>query len=336
CYMRLGQFERAVAVCREAFGSTNVATAALYANLSHSLLSLGRFDEVKETCRETFAGNFDFFYLYLLLFQVGFIENDSAAMAENLKWFGGRNDEYLALDLQAGATAFTGKWRAAQDFSRRSIDLANRSNAREVAAQYAAQQALRIVFWSGKSGLPDPADAQLKTVLKTQTNKALNLERGREVVVRAALALACAGYAAETDALALELRAERPQDTLLNQLWLPTIKAALLLQKGSFKEAVEELETAERFERAGEFYPQYLRGLAYLELNQAKKAAKEFDKILKHRGEASLSSIYPLAQLGKARALKKKEEYEKFFELWNEADKDMPALIEAKKEFEVL
>ncbi len=31
--------------------------------------------------------------------------------------------------------------------------------------------------------------------------------------------------------------------------------------------------------------------------------------------------------------MKDKAEYEKFFELWKEADLDMPALIEAKKEY---
>jgi tetratricopeptide (TPR) repeat protein len=118
---------------------------------------------------------------------------------------------------------------------------------------------------------------------------------------------------------------------LLNELWLPTVRAALLLQTGKAKEAIEELETAERYEKAGEFYPQYLRGLSLLKLNKSKAAAREFDKILNNRGEAPLSSIYPLAQLGKARASMKKEDYEKFFDLWREADKDTPALIEAKK-----
>ncbi len=336
CYMRLGQFERAVSVCREGLSSANVTAAVLYANLAESLLPLGRFDEVRETCREAFAGNFDGDIFYLLLFQIGFIEQDAALMAEHLKWFSGRTDEYLALDLQTGAAAFAGKWRAAQDFSRRAIDLAARTNAREVAARFAAEQALRIVFWSSGTGLPKADDNQLKTVLKTQTNKALNLERGKEVMSRAALALAVAGQAAEANALADELHKERPADTLLNELWLPLVRAAVLLQSGKAKEAIEELEITERYERAAEFYPQYLRGLAYLQLNKTKNAVREFDKILNHRGEAPLSSVYPLAQLGKARAAKDKAEYEKFFELWNEADKDMPALIEAKKEFENL
>lgn len=71
-------------------------------------------------------------------------------------------------------------------------------------------------------------------------------------------------------------------------------------------------------------------------LNKPKAAAREFDKILNNRGEAPLSSVYPLAQLGKARATKDRAEYEKFFELWKESDKDMPALVEAEKEFEKL
>jgi hypothetical protein len=99
----------------------------------------------------------------------------------------------MALDMQAGAGAFTGKWRTAQDFSRKAIDLAARSNAREVAARFASEQALRIAFWSSGIGLPKGDESQLKTVLKTQTNKALNLERGKDVMTRAALALAVAG-----------------------------------------------------------------------------------------------------------------------------------------------
>jgi hypothetical protein len=133
-----------------------------------------------------------------------------------------------------------------------------------------------------------------------------------------------------------EIHAEYPKATLLNQLWLPLVRAAILLHSGKAKEAIEELEITERMERAAEFYPQYLRGLAYLRSNKPKAAAREFDKILNHRGEAPMSSIYPLAQLGKARAMIDKAEYEKFFELWKEADKDMPELIEAKNEYEKL
>ena len=335
CYIRFGQFEKAVAVCREA-ASSAVVLAAFYDNLASALLALNRFAEAGEAFRQALEKNVDTDYSHLTLYQIAFVERDAAAMNEHLQWFVGRSDEYLALDAQAGAAAFHGQWRKAQDFSRRAIELANRSGAKEVAAKSAADQALRIVFWSSAAGLPKADDNQLKTVLKTQTNNALNLERAKDVLSRAALALACAGQTAETLALIDELHAEGPKDTLLNELWLPAIRAALLLQTGKAKEAVEELEITERFERAAEFYPQYLRGLAYLQLKKPKQAVVEFDKIINHRGESPLSSIYPLAQLGKARAVKDKAEYEKFFELWKDADKDMPALTVAKKESENL
>ncbi len=332
---RLGQSEKAVAFAREGMRlDPNYATICM--NLVESLVSLGRYEEAKETCRQAFERKLDGTYFHLFMLMVGFIENDSGAMAEHLRWFAGRDDEYIALDVQAGAAAFKGQWRTAQDFSRRAIDLAGHSNAREVAAKFAGEQALRIVFWSSGTGLPATDDSQLKPVLKAQANKALNLERGQRVVIVTALALAVAGQAEGANELAAELSAERPKDTLLNHLWLPTIKAASLLQSGKAKEAIEELEITERLEKAAEFYPQFLRGLAYLKLNKAKDAVREFDKILDHRGEAPLSSVYPLAQLGKARATKDKAEYEKFFELWKDADKDMPALTAAREEAEKL
>ena len=192
------------------------------------------------------------------------------------------------------------------------------------------------MFWSSGTGLPTKDDATLRSVLRAQTNKALSMEKGQMVVLTVALALAIAGQSDEASRLLNELLAARPKDTLLKHLWAPTIKAALWLQAGKLKEAVEELEITERLEKAGEFIPQYLRGLALLRLGRDREAVYEFDKILNHRGEAPLSSLYPLAHLGKARATKAQSEYEKFFELWRDADKDMPALIAAHAEFDAL
>ncbi|HEX6124959.1 MAG TPA: protein kinase [Pyrinomonadaceae bacterium] len=332
---RIGQSEKAVAFAREGIRiDPNYAT--IYMNLVESLVSLGRYDEAKETCKIAFERKLDGTYFHLFPLMIAFIENDQAAIQTDLRWFAGRDDEHLAFDVQARAAAVKGQWRTAQDFSRRSVDLATHTNAQEVAGKYAAEQAVRIVFWSSGTGLPDKNDATLRSVLKAQTNKALSLEKGQMVIVTNALALAVAGQSDEAVALLDAMIADRPKDTLLKHLWAPTIKAALWLQAGKLKEAVEELEITERLEKAGEFIPQYLRGLALLRLNRNFDAAREFDKILNYRGEAPLSSLYPLAQLGKARATKDKAEYEKFFELWKDADKDMPALVAAKKEYESL
>ncbi len=332
CYERIGQSEKAVNVIREGL-KVYSGNAITYMNLAESLLTLNRFGEVEEVCRKAFDKNFDGDYFHLFLYQTAYIKGDRAAMHEHLVWFDGRPDEYLALDLQTGSAAFRGQWRMAQNSARRAIDCANRSDAKEIAAEYTAEQALRIVFWSSETGLPHVTGNQLKPVLKTQTRKALQLERSKVALIYSTLALAIAGQIPEAEKLIKELKAEYPKDTLINELWLPTIYAALKLQLGMAKAAVKELETAQKYEKTAQFYPQYLRGLAYLQMKQNKKAEAEFQKILDNRGESPLSALYPLAQLGKARASKCIAEYEKFFELWKDADQDMPALVEAKKEF---
>lgn len=334
-FERLGQSEKAINFARQGLKlDPNYAT--IYMNLVESLVSVNRYDEAKETVRQAFERKLDGDYFHTFPYMIAFIEGDHAEMYDHLRWFAGRDDEYLALDLQAGAAGFKGQWRASQDFSRRAIDLAGRTNAAEVAAKFAAEQALRIVFWSSGNGLPPTDDERLRTVLKSQTNKAINFARGKEILFRVALAQAVAGQSAEARAIVEELVTDGSRDTLLNQLWMPMVNAAMNLQDGKPKETIEDLEIAERLERAAEFIPQYLRGLAYTRLDQPQMAIREFDKILNSRGEAPLSSIYPLAQLAKARAANDKAEYEKFFELWKDADKDMPALVAAREEFSVL
>src|SRR6267143_3513837 len=56
---------------------------------------------------------------------------------------------------------------------------------------------------------------------------------------------------------------------------------------------------------AGNLYPAYVRGLAYLAAHQGAKAAAEFQKILDHRGIVVSDPVGALAhvQLGRAYAL---------------------------------
>jgi hypothetical protein len=60
-------------------------------------------------------------------------------------------------------------------------------------------------------------------------------------------------------------------------------------------------------------------------------------------GEAPLSVLYPLADLGLARAAvlqgdatSARKAYQDFFAFWKDADPDLPVLIEAKKEYKKL
>ena len=321
----IGQFEKAVAEARQAL-ALNPNNAVAYWNLADSLTRLNRFSEAKEICEQAIQQKLDTIALHYFLYQISFVEGDPAAMQQQLTWASGRLDAYMALDWQNGASAFDGQWRRAQEFSRRSIDLATRSDAKEVAARYAAEAALRAAVF-GECTLARAAAAQ-----------SLAFERNQVSLTRLTLALALCGEASQTQSLVEELVKRYPKDTLINGLSLPIRGAALELQRHNPNEAIQLLETARRYEAAAEFWPQYLRGLAYLNLKSGNAAAVEFQRILDHRGEAPLSVLYPLARLGSARAFaltsdteKSRKEYQHFFALWKDADADLPVLIDAKK-----
>jgi len=138
---------------------------------------------------------------------------------------------------------------------------------------------------------------------------------------------------------------------LINSQRRPVIQAASEIKGGNPALAIQTLETVRRYEAAAQFWPQYLRGQAYLKLGRGAEAAAEFQKILDHRGQGQLSSrfapscpvLYPLADLSLARAAamngdatKARQAYHDFLTLWKDADADLPMLIEAKKEYEKL
>ena len=109
-FERLGQSEKAIQFARQGLKlDPNYAT--IYMNLVESLVSVNRFDEAKDAVKQAFERKLDGDYFHTFPFMIGFIEGDVEAMKANLSWFGGRDDEYLALDLQAGTAGFRGQWR---------------------------------------------------------------------------------------------------------------------------------------------------------------------------------------------------------------------------------
>ena len=248
-------------------------------------------------------------------------------MQEQVSWASGRPDAYMALDWQNSSLAFAGRWKKAQEFSQRAIDLAVSSDAKEVAARYTAEAALRSAVF-GQCSQTTAAAA-----------RASALEHNRVSLPRVALGLALCGDSLQTQSVMEELLRRYPKDTLINRLWIPVIKAALELQRHNPTEAVQLLDAARRYEAIGEFWPRYLRGLSYLSLKSGREAAAEFQSILDHRGEGALSVLYPLAHLGLARASavigdteKSGKEYQEFLSIWKDADEDLPIFAEARKE----
>jgi predicted Zn-dependent protease len=124
----------------------------------------------------------------------------------------------------------------------------------------------------------------------------------------------------------------------VNAVTLPSIQAAIELNRDQPAKAIELLQSAAPYERA---YPQavYLRGLAYLRARQGAEASAEFQKILDHKG-ANWGPYYSLSYVGLARAAtltgdaaRRRKAYQDFLALWKDADPDIPILKEAKAEY---
>jgi tetratricopeptide (TPR) repeat protein len=326
-YNMIGQFEQALAEGREAV-RRDPSFGHAHWILVVALVRLGRFAEAREAIAQAIQQKVDTEVSHVLLYEMAFISGDLAEMRRQIARASGKPDEYAALDWQTRAVAFTGRWRKAEELSRDAIDLAARGDTKEVAALFATEQALRA------AALGDSAKAKAEAI------KGLELERGRASLPRAALALAVCGETDQVTSLVDELMQRYPEDTVTGSIWLPMIRAALELQLGNASQAIALLQPTRRYEAAAEFWPQYLRGQAYLRLGKGMEASAEFQKILGSRGQAPLSTLYPLAHLGLARAQalrgdidKSRQAYQDFLALWKNADPDLAILEASKHEF---
>jgi eukaryotic-like serine/threonine-protein kinase len=159
-----------------------------------------------------------------------------------------------------------------------------------------------------------------------------------------ALALARSGRAAEAAQLADQISAERPEDTLVQHYFIPTVRAANKLQQHDPAAAIDLLRGTAKYDLAFTgfvyLYPPYIRGLAYLELGDGRSAAAQFRKLLDNPGFAVRHVTGPLAWLQLARAQKMmgdeaatRKSYETFLDLWKNADPDIPIYQQAKAEY---
>jgi predicted Zn-dependent protease len=155
----------------------------------------------------------------------------------------------------------------------------------------------------------------------------------------AATALARSGDVDRAESIASDLGKRYSLDTIVNEVTLPVIRATAQIMRRQPARAIELLRAAEPYELR-DFTVPYTRGLAYLSARMGRDAAAEFQKILHNPGVDPISPYYPLAHVGLARAYalqsdkaNSRREYQEFFKLWKNADRDIPILRAAESEY---
>jgi len=330
----LGNWEKALEEGRQALRlePNNVNN---YANLGFFYTALNRLDEAEAVYKQAEERKLEGEFLFVDRYGLAFLKNDTAQMEQLVSAAMGKpGAEDLLLATQADTEGWYGKLKNAHKLTMRAMDSAQHNDAKESAAAFQAAAALRDV----ESGNRKQARAD--------ANAALKLAPNRSVHVVAALALARAGDTAEAEKLAAELDKTFPLDTLVQRYWLPTIRAAVTLERKDPNRAIELLQVASPIE-FGEptnltifLCPAYLRGEAYLMLHDGSRAAAEFQKFIDHRGLVMNFPWGALARLGLARSYamqgdtaKARTAYQDFLTLWKDADPDVPILKEAKAEY---
>jgi tetratricopeptide (TPR) repeat protein len=335
-YGYLGQYDKQRDEFLEAIRlkqDSPVARANLVSAYSHLYL----LPEAKSAYEEALSRKLESPKLHYYRYGVGFLESDTADMERQSAWTAGHPEsDDILLSPQSDTAAFSGQLGKAREFSRRASESAQRTSDKEMAAWREMNAALR------EAELGNAAQA------RSQTGSALALDSSPGTKILAALALARVGESDQSQKIADELEKQNPSNTTIKGYWLPTIRAALELNRQNPSKAVEILQMTAAYEYGepdpapelgGYLYPVYLRGLAFLALRQGNSAAAEFQKFIDRRGVVINCPLGALAPLGLARAYalqgntsKARAAYQDFLTLWKDADPDIPILKDAKAE----
>ncbi len=332
-YSQLGRHEEALQEQQEA-GRLDPNTAFVIQNKGFEFLALDRFDEARTIFEQGLARRPDDEFLHLGLYRLASLNGDNTTMQRHVTWAMGKaQGESLLLRAQGINSAYHGQLGRALDFFQRSNLAAQKENLKDVAASSLAFAALCAADYGDVDSARKNAGA------------ALALASGQDESVLAALSFAEIKDVTHSETIAAGLHQRFPESTLLNSVWLPTIRAKIALGRGDPEQAVKLLEVALPYDLTTTppmpfLYPTYLRGDSELRARHADLAGQEFQKILDHRGMAGASPVESLARLGLARvhaatgdSAGAKTAYQDFFALWKDGDPDIPILKEAKAEY---
>jgi serine/threonine protein kinase/tetratricopeptide (TPR) repeat protein len=325
----LGQFERAIPLALESARLDPHAPFG-YFHAAVGYMALNRLEESRSTIQRAVDARADNLFVHDLLFQLAYLNHDSAGMQQQLQWAQGKPSEYLLLNDESNVAALQGQMKKAADFTERSVQVTDRLGFKESSADTKAGWALSQAEVGNTAQAREVAQASAA------------LASGRSNLGPVATALAMTGDVSRAQAIVDDLGHRFPDDTLLQQVTIPTVRAEIEMSRKAPEKAIALLESTRPYEMGiiQGMFPIYIRGQAYLQAKRGTEAAAEFQKMVDHPGINPLGPEHSLAKLGLGRAYvmtgdtaKAKAAYQDFFALWKDADPEIPLLKEAKAEY---
>ena len=335
-YRMLGQYEKSA---DEALETIRLLPDQVfgYVNLAIAYNALNRLDKAKATYDDAEARKLDFVYLRVVRYFTAFLQRNDTVMQQEVEWAMGKQEaEGLLLGTHSDTKAYYGEFQKARELSERAVQSAKHSDSPETEASWKVNEALR------EAEIGNSAQARRLAA------EALILNDGKDIAARVALVFARSGDAVQAQNLVDKFDREFPHDTIMQFYYLPSIRAAIELSRHHPQKAVEALQDAMRYEMGtpsafGNLYPAYLRGEAYLRARQGQQAAAEFQKLIDHPGVVLnfVTGAVAHLQLARAQVMSGDKEagrksYQRFLELWKNADPELAPLEAAQAEYKRL
>jgi tetratricopeptide (TPR) repeat protein len=333
-YTGLGDYEKAHRAAQDAF-RINSASGNNLVNVMCADQWLNRVAEARSVLQDARTHNVDSPWVALIVYMLDFLQHDAVGMEQQAAaamGIPGIEDQMLFLESETAACG--GEFTKARELTRRAVDSARRAQEKETAAEYLGHNAVREAIVGRSAAAREDAQSAI-----AETN-------GKNAEGFSAIAFALTGDAANANRLIEDLRTRFSQDTFVQFDYLPMARAGLALTTGNAANAIAALTVASPYELGhtnNDFtfalYPVYLRGESYLAAKDGSAAITEFQKILDNLSVVGNEPIGALAYLGLGRAhgltgdsAKAKSAYQHFFDLWKNADPDLPVLKQARLE----
>ncbi len=327
-YAILGRYEESLAETQKALKLAPWVTI-YYANTASYLMSLSRRQEAQAVLDDAVRQGLNHPILHQNIYLLAFLNGDWEVMQGELDRAKATRDAPYLIAMHADTQGYFGHIRQARELTGKAVSLDLASGDRDVAADATLAAALREALFGNASNARQQAEAALRMstdVYKTGT---------------AALAFALSGDASRAEQLAGRIGKDTPQDTQVHFIYLPVIQASIHVQRHEPERAIDAAAPALGYDRTSTgMYARLLRGRAYLQLGKPREALAELQSLLEQRDNLGNSPIKPAAMVDLARAYaaagksaQAKAAYEDFFQLWKDADPDIPIYRQANAEY---
>jgi eukaryotic-like serine/threonine-protein kinase len=325
----LGRYELAAAAAARAIALEPDHSYG-YINRAVALLGLNRLHEAAEVAQEAIRRGRDGAILHTVLYTEAFVQDDTGGMEHERMWTAAHPDEIDIAVFDAETAEAQGRIKDSE------------------------RQFTELSAWATSHGLDGPAEILLaqKALFDVEMGLAKNALNNLQESARlgsnefslelSALAYARLGNPAKAKQLQNDIDRRYPLSTYNISVFAPTIHTALSIPDLPSRDNIlATMRPASSYEmgRQAVMIPTYIRAVALLSVKSAVDAEIEFRKVIDNRGVDFASPLFTLAYLGLARSLAVQHRlpeariaYAKTLDFWKAADADLPVLLQARRE----